>query len=113
MVTIAGEKELFMNDTNLTQKENVISLQPSKNKVAATELPSSVEGETDLDNSAYEREIDLNELFPEVKIDLNDLFPDAQLKQLLKSIIKNKKEMSTIKERLATENQTSGEKKND
>ena len=55
--------------------------------------------------------IDLNELFPDADTDLNHLFPDDEVKHLLKNIIKNKKDMGLIKERLATENKTPEESK--
>jgi hypothetical protein len=50
-------------------------------------------------------------LFPDADTDLNNLFPDDEVKHLLKNIIKNKKDMGLIKERLATENKTPEESK--
>ena len=61
--------------------------------------------------SIDEQTIDLNELFPDADTDLNNLFPDYEVKRLLKNIIKNKKDMGLIKERLATENKTPQESK--
>jgi len=52
-----------------------------------------------------EQTIDLNELFPDATTDLNNLFPDEEMKNLIKNIIKNKKDIGLIKERLAKENE--------
>lgn len=53
---------------------------------------------------AGEQEIDLNHLFPEEDTDLNSLFPDDDIKRLLKSISRNKKDLRSIKERISEEN---------
>ena len=66
---------------------------------------------TSLEEHINEQAIDLNKLFPDAETDLNNLFPDDEVKHLLKNIIKNKKDMSLIKERLATENKTPEESK--
>ena len=84
-----------MNDTSPTQEKNPV---PSQGKEHVEKIPS-------------EQEVDLNELFPDAETDLNSLFPDAEVKDLLKNIIKNKKDMGSIKERLANENKTSEENK--
>ena len=67
--------------------------------------------ETPLEKHLDEQTIDLNELFPDADTDLNNLFPDDEVKHLLKNITKNKKDMGLIKERLATENETTEESK--
>jgi len=41
-----------------------------------------------------------------LETNLNDLFPDTEVKHLLQKIIKNKKDMNSIKERLTNENKT-------
>jgi len=89
------EKETFMNDTSPTQEKNPV---PSQGKEHVEKHPN-------------EQDVDLNELFPDAETDLNRLFPDAEVKHLLKNIIKNKKDMGSIKERLANENKISGENK--
>jgi len=66
---------------------------------------------TSLEEHINEQAIDLNKLFPDAETDLNNLFPDDEVKHLLKNIIKNKKDMGLIKERLATENKTPEENK--
>ena len=67
--------------------------------------------ETPLEKHLDKQTIDLNELFPDADTDLNNLFPDDEVKRLLKNIIKNRKDMGLIKERLATENKTAEESK--
>ena len=69
----------------------------------------SLPAEPRLEGRPNEKKIDLNLLFPDTETNLNDLFPDAEVKHLLKSITKNKKDMSAIKERLTNENETSDE----
>ncbi|MCL0044594.1 hypothetical protein M1N16_00030 [Nitrospinaceae bacterium] len=99
-----------MNNTNPTQEQNS-TLQPiTKNSVSDNEPPSTQE-ETPLEKHLDEQTIDLNELFPDADTDLNNLFPDYEVKRLLKNIMKNKKDMGLIKERLATENKTPKETK--
>lgn len=53
-----------------------------------------------------EKEIDLNILFPDSETDLNALFPDADIKHLLKSVTRNKKDLHSLKERFLQENET-------
>ncbi len=53
-----------------------------------------------------EKEIDLNLLFPDSEADLNALFPDSDIKHLLKSVTKNKKDLHSLKERFIQENET-------
>jgi hypothetical protein len=53
-----------------------------------------------------EKEIDLNLLFPDSEKDLNALFPDADIKHLLKSVTRNKKDLHSLKERFLQENET-------
>ena len=99
-----------MNNTSPTQEQNS-TLQPiTKNSTPGDESLSMLE-ETSLEKHLDEQTIDLNELFPDADTDLNNLFPDDEVKHLLKNIIKNKKDMGLIKERLATENKTSEESK--
>ena len=103
-------KEAFLNNTNPPQEQKS-TLQPiTKNSVSGDESPSMQE-ETPLEKHLDEQTIDLNELFPDADTDLNNLFPDYEVKHLLKNIIKNKKDMGLIKERLATENKTPEENK--
>ena len=103
-------KEAFLNNTNPTREQNS-TLQPiTKNSVSDDE-PPSMQKETPLEKHLDEQTIDLNELFPDADTDLNNLFPDYEVKRLLKKIMKNKKDMGLIKERLATENKTPEESK--
>jgi hypothetical protein len=53
-----------------------------------------------------EKEIDLNLLFPDSEADLNKLFPDEDIKHLLKSVTKNKKDLHSLKDRFLQENET-------
>ena len=99
-----------MNNTDPTQEQNSAPQSITKNSVSGDESPSMQE-ETPLERHLNEQTIDLNELFPDADTDLNNLFPDDEVKHLLKNIIKNKKDMGLIKERLATENKTPKESK--
>ena len=94
-----------MNNTNPIQEQNSTPQPITKNSVSDDGSPSMQE-ETSLEKHLDEQTIDLNELFPDADTDLNHLFPDDEVKHLLKNIIKNKKDMGLIKERLATENKT-------
>ena len=100
-----------MNDTNPTQEQNPISQPVPENPVAADELSLSAREELPREEQPHEKEIDLNILLPDAVTNLNDLFPDVEIKHLLKSITKNKKDISAIKERLTSENETSDEDK--
>ena len=102
-----------MNDKNPTQEHNPTPPTMSGNSIRADELPSSEKGELSPEEEVHEKEIDLNELFPDMETNLNDLFPDKEVKHLLKSIAKNKKDMSAIKERLTIENETFDENKDE
>ena len=99
-----------MNNTNPIQEQNSTPQPITKNSVSDDESPSMQE-ETPLEKHLDEQTIDLNELFPDADTDLNNLFPDDEVKHLLKNIIKNKKDMGLIKERLATENKIPKESK--
>ena len=50
-------------------------------------------------NPIEEKEIDLNLLFPGEQNDLNQLFPDAEMKDLLKKVSKNKKDLHLMVDR--------------
>ena len=104
------KKETFMNDTSPIQEENPVPSQAAKNTTEEDTI-APPQAEEHLEKHPNEHDVDLNELFPDAETDLNSLFPDAEVKDLLKNIIKNKKDMSSIKERLATENKTSEENK--
>ena len=99
------EKEAFMNDTNPIQEENPTPPLATKNSVTGDELSPSTQEETPLEKHPSGQEIDLNELFPDAETDLNNLFPDTEVKHLLKNIVKNKKDMGSIEERLSIENE--------
>ena len=99
-----------MNDTNPIQEQNSTPPPITKKSVSGDKSPST-QKETPLEKHLDEQTIDLNELFPDADTDLNNLFPDDEVKHLLKNIIKNKKDMGLIKERLATENKTPKESK--
>ena len=103
-------KEAFLNNTDPTQEQNSTPQSITKNSVSGDGSPSRQE-ETLLEKHLDKLTIDLNELFPDADTDLNNLFPDYEVKHLLKNIIKNKKDMGLIKERLATENKTPKESK--
>ena len=98
-----------MNDANPIQAQSLASQQPSIKNSATGNKPISTQKETLLAKNSDEQEINLNELFPDAKVDLNNLFPDTEVKHLLKNIIKNKKDMGSIKERLSNENETPAE----
>ena len=99
-----------MNDTSPIQEENPVPSQAAKNTTKEDTL-APPQAEEHLEKHPDEHDVDLNELFPDAETDLNSLFPDAKVKDLLKNIIKNKKDMGSIKERLANENITSEENK--
>jgi hypothetical protein len=99
-----------MNDTNPIQEDNPVPSQAAKNTTEEDTLAPS-QGENHIEKHLNEQDVDLNELFPDSETDLNSLFPDAKVKHLLKNIIKNKKDMGSIKERLANENKTSEKNK--
>ena len=103
-------KEAFLNNTNPIQEQNSTPQSITKNSVSGDESPSMQE-ETPLEKHLDKQTIDLNKLFPDADTDLNNLFPDDEVKRLLKNIIKNRKDMGLIKERLATENKTPKERK--
>ena len=103
-------KEAFLNNTNPPQEQKS-TLQPITKNSVSDDKSSSMQEETFLEKHLDEQTIDLNELFPDADTDLNNLFPDDEVKHLLKNIIKNKKDMGLIKERLATENKTPDESK--
>ena len=100
-----NDKEPSMNDPNPTREQNSTPQPVPENSAMDDEL--SLPTEPRLEGRPNGKEIDLNLLFPDTETDLNDLFPDAEVKHLLKSITKNKKDMSAIKKRLTTENETS------
>ena len=52
----------------------------------------------------FEKEIDLNELYPDSETDLNALFTNPEMRQLLKSVSKNKKDLHRLKVRFTEEN---------
>ena len=101
-----NDREPSMNDPNPTREQNSTPQPVPENSAMDDEL--SLPAEPRLEGRPNEKEIDLNLLFPDTETNLNDLFPDAEVKHLLKSITKNKKDMNTIKKRLTTENETSG-----
>ena len=74
--------------------------------------PSAPDGNDEASSNPLEpveKEIDLNLLFPDSETDLNALFPDADIKHLLKSVTKNKKDLHSLKERFIQENETDDE----
>ena len=89
-----------MNETSPIQEENPVPSQAAKNTIEEDTLAPS-QGEKHIEKHPNEQDVDLNELFPNSETDLNSLFPDAKVKHLLKNIIKNKKDMGSIKERLS------------
>ena len=95
-----------MNSVNPSQDPKSTPDLISKNSPPGDES-SSMKEEGSLEKHLDEQRIDLNELFPDTETDLNNLFPEDEVKQLLKKIIKNKKDMGLIKKRLTTENKTS------
>ena len=99
-----------MNDTSPIQKESPLPSQTKKNTTEEDTL-APPQAEEHVGEHSDEKGIDLNELFPDAEADLNRLFPDAKVKHLLKNIIKNKKDMGSIKERLSNENKVSEKNK--
>jgi hypothetical protein len=110
LVTIFTNKEACLNDTNPIQEQNSNPRSVAKNSISGDKSPPKQQ-ETTSEENFDKKTIDLNELFPDADTDLNNLFPDDEVKHLLKNIIKNKKDMGLIKERLATENKTPEESK--
>lgn len=55
--------------------------------------------EAAVQNPEAEKEVDLNLLFPGEESDLNQLFPDAEMKELLKKVSKNKKDLHLMVDR--------------
>ena len=100
-----------MNGDSKNQKDIPMSQLISESSLAADELSRHTNEQFPPGEQPHEKEIDLNELFPDSETNLNELFPDAEVKHLLKSITKNKKDMNLIKERLTNENETSDENK--
>ena len=94
-----------MKDTNPMQEQKSTSPPVTRSSISEGESKPT-QAETSIEKNLDEPTIDLNELFPDAGTDLNNLFPDDEVKSLLKNIIKNKKDMGLIKERLATENET-------
>ena len=103
-------EEAFLNNTNPTQEQKS-TLQPITKNSVSGDGSTSMQEETPLEKHLDEQTIDLNELFPDAETDLNNLFPDDEVRHLLKNIIKNKKDLGLIKERLATENKAPEESK--
>ena len=75
--------------------------------------PSEDEGNTPRPLEPVEKEIDLNLLFPDSEADLNALFPDEDIKHLLKSVTKNKKDLHSLKERFLQENEADAHEEDD
>ena len=100
-----------MNDKNPTREQGLTPQPIPENLVTANELSPPPREELLQAEHPHEKEIDLNELFPDAETDLNNLFPDTEVKHLLKSISKNKKDMKAIKQRLTTENAISDDDK--
>ena len=95
-----------MNNKDPIQGQTPTFQSVPENSVTDDKITRPMRDELHLEEHSHEKEIDLNELFPDVETNLNDLFPDVEVKHLLKSITKNKKDLSAIKERLTTENTT-------
>lgn len=70
-------------------------LDESAKSPAASMVPPQTEG------AEAEKEIDLNLLFPDAAEDLNALFPETDLRELLKKISKNKKDLGFMVNRIA------------
>ena len=104
-------KEVIMNDDSKNQDENLVAQSISEISVVADELSKHANEQLPPEAQQHEKEINLNELFPDKEANLNALFPDAEVKHLLKSIAKNKKDMTAIKERLKNENEAPNEDK--
>jgi len=93
-----------LKDTNPMQEQKSTSPPVTRSSISEGESKPT-QAETSIEKHLDEPTIDLNELFPDAETDLNNLFPDNEVKSLLKKIIKNKKDMGLIKERLAAENE--------
>jgi hypothetical protein len=97
-----------LNNTNRIQEQKSTNEPVTKSSTSGDEY-QPIQDEISIEKHLDEQAIDLNELFPDAETDLNHLFPEEEVKSLLKNIIKNKKDMGLIKERLATENAISKE----
>ncbi len=89
-----------MNEDNATptpkQESAGANDDPQASAEPAAESPAA---------ESHAHEIDLNTLFPDAEEDLNALFPDEEMKQFLKSVSRNKKDLSALNERFIQENQ--------
>ena len=94
-----------MDNTNSPEEQSTAPKLAKENSISGNGSSPTLE-KSFLEEHIDEQTIDLNKLFPDSEMDLNDLFPDTEVKHLLKKIIKNKKDMNLIKERLVTENKT-------
>jgi len=86
----------------------------SEEKQPVSESPQTstpVPEETFLEPESQEKEIDLNILFPDAETDLNSLFPDEEMRHLLKSVSKNRKDLHALKDRFLMENETEDDAK--
>ena len=105
LVTIQPNQGGLLDNTNSPEEQNTAPQLAKENSISGDGSSPTLE-KSSLEEHIDERAIDLNKLFPDSEMDLNDLFPDTEVKHLLKKIIKNKKDMNLIKERLVTENKT-------
>jgi len=94
-----------LDDTNSLKEQNTEPQLAEENSISGNGSSSPTPEKGSLEKHLEEQTVDLNELFPDSETDLNNLFPDTEVKHLLKKIIKNKKDMNLIKERLVTENE--------
>lgn len=86
----------------------------SEEKQPIPESPQTftpVPEEAAIEAASQEKEIDLNILFPDAETDLNSLFPDEEMRHLLKSVSKNRKDLHALQDRFLMENETEDDAK--
>ena len=75
-----------------TDPENDITKSSSNSPIGDNKTPPKIE-----------KEVDLNAIFSEEEKDLNALFPDSEMKELLKKICRNKKDIRQMTVRFEDE----------
>ncbi|MEE9257934.1 MAG: hypothetical protein V3U37_00200 [Nitrospinaceae bacterium] len=96
-----------MNEPNppVSEDPNPIETPESDTPQEQDEAPELTDAPKPSPFAELEREIDLNVLYPDAETNLNELFPEREMKRLLKSINKNKKDLHRMRERFCDENE--------
>ena len=96
-----------MNEPNppVSEDPNPIETPESDTPQEQAEAPELTDAPPSPPFAGLEKEIDLNILYPDAETNLNELFPEREMKRLLKSINKNKKDLHRMRERFCDENE--------